>query len=143
MRAITMTRSLADAQHEAAHAVVGIALGLRLDRITLDLPGEIGTEAALTIWHGTPWHHEAVAMMFAAGVAWERRCGDLSKASFDLADLRRLHVTGKRLTACERAAWAVLSERHALHTRIVRALVERDLTAADVRAVAHTPTIRK
>jgi len=137
-------RSLADAQHEAAHAVVGIALGLRLFKIAIYPDAKIGEDGGETVWYADPWHREAVILMYAAGVVWERRiCGKRRHASLDVAELRRLRVTGKRLTACERAAWAVLSERHALHTRIVRALVERDLTAADVRHVGHTPTIRK
>ncbi len=125
-------RSFADAQHEAAHVVVGLALGLRLDCVRI-YPDQRSSE---TVWYATPWHPEAVRIMTAAGVVWERRCGDLRHAAYDLADLRRDRVTGKRLTACERAAWALLAERSALHTRITRALLEDDLTAADVRAIA-------
>ena len=113
--------------------MVGLALGLRLDRVALiDASDENGE----TLWHGDPWPREAGLIMWAAGVAWERRCGDLALARFDVAELRANGVTGKRLTACERAAWAVLAERSALHARISRALVERDLTARDVRALA-------
>ncbi len=88
-------------------------------------------------WEAKPWYREAVLVMYAAGVAWERRCGDLTKAAFDVRDRRRMGVRGNgRLVGLERAAWALLAERHALHTKIVRALLERDLTARDVRALA-------
>lgn len=128
-----MTRALEDAQHEAAHLVVGVALGLRPFRVRLDLPDAAGD----VVWHGTPWYREAQLIMSAAGVVWERRCGDIVKACFDLKELRCAGVRGNgRLAALERAAWAVLSERHALHTRITRALLERDLNEKDIRAIA-------
>ena len=128
-----MTR-LQDAQHEAAHVVVGVALGLRLYRATVTPEGDnLGT----TTWHPKPWPREADLIMTAAGVAWERRCGDLTHARWDLAQLRRRGVRGNaRLVVLERAAWAVLWERRSLHARLTRALCEGDLTARDVRALA-------
>ncbi len=136
-RRAQVTRAFPDAQHEAAHVVVGLALGLRLHVVRLDPGAKVGASAGAVIWYADPWPREAVALMYAAGVVWERRiCGKLRHAAFDLADLRRMRITGKRLTACERAAWAVLAERSALHARISRALVERDLSARDVRALA-------
>ncbi len=130
-----MTRSLQDAQHEAAHVVVGLALGLRLWRVTLAPAGK--DDDAETIWHGRPWPREADLIMTAAGVAWERRCGDLTHARQDLKDLRRAGVRGNaRIRALERAAWAVLMSRAGAHARVTRALLERDLVEADVRRLA-------
>lgn len=121
--------SLADAQHEAAHVVVGVALGCRLLRATIanPSPGNVG-EA-----HFASGPHEALLIMYAAGVAWERRFGDLADASGDLACLRELGVAGNaRVRALERAAWAVLASRPGVHSRVTRALLEQDLTAAEI-----------
>jgi len=130
-----VARTLETAQHEAAHLVVGRALGLRPLRAVLDGPDD--DEAGFVEWLKRPWYVEAVRLMFAAGVAWERRCGDLEKAEYDLVELRATGVRGNgRLVALERAAWAILAERHALHAKITRALYERDLTERDIRALA-------
>lgn len=132
-----MTRSLQDAQHEAAHVVVGVALGLRLLRATLGarvVRGE--AESGSTEWV-YPWPKEAGLIMTAAGVAWERRRGDLEHAGWDLRDLRRAGVRGQaRLVALERAAWAVLMSRPGAFARVTRLLAERDITARDVRFMA-------
>ncbi len=131
---VRVARSLADAQHEAAHVVVGIALGLKLRCVRLeDKRGAVG----FTEWEPTPWPREAGLIMSAAGVAWERQCGDLKHALFDLQDLRRAGVRGNaRIRVLETAAWALLWARSTLHTRITRALLERDLTGKDVARIA-------
>jgi hypothetical protein len=124
-------RDLADAQHEAAHVVVGVALGAKVSRVTLAGGGDVlGCVDYLA-------PREAELLLLAAGVVWERRVGDLEHASYDLAALRRLRVYGQaRLVALERAAWAVLSGAAGLHARVTRALLERDLTARDVARLA-------
>ncbi len=134
-----MTRTLADAQHEAAHIVVGVACGLRLRRAWLGKLVKIGRfeYTGMTEWEPRPWYREAALLMTAAGLAWERRCGDLIHARSDTAWLRCAGVRGNaRVAILERAAWALLAERHTLHACITRALLEGDLTAADVRAIA-------
>jgi hypothetical protein len=129
-------RLLSDAQHEAAHVVVGVALGLRLYRAQLR-PVSAPDCDGLTLWEPRPWYREADLLMTAAGVAWERHCGDLAHASADVASLRRSGVKGNaRVRVLERAAWAILTARAGTHARVTRALLERDLTAADVRALA-------
>jgi hypothetical protein len=130
-------RLFTDAQHEAAHVVVGVALGLRLIRVSLG-EEKVGrhTYIGTTEWHPRPWPAEAQRIMSAAGVAWERRGGDLAHAAGDLAMLRRERVVGSRLVAVERAAWAVLETRMGLHTRVARALLEHDLTGRDVSRMA-------
>ncbi len=134
-----MTRSLQDAQHEAAHVVVGLALGLRLYRVRLGVrTTRAGDEVGSTDWYSKPWPREADLIMTAAGVAWERQSGgDLKDASYDLADLRRAGIRGNaRLRVLERAAWAVLMSRPGAHARVTRALLEHDLVEADVRKLA-------
>jgi hypothetical protein len=130
-------RELDDAQHEAAHVVVGVALGLRLRRVWLGKE-KVGRYlyTGCAEWEPRPWPAEAHRIMTAAGVAWERRGGDLEHAAGDLAWLRKEHVVGARLVAVERAAWALLETRMGLHTRVARALLERDLTGADVSRMA-------
>jgi hypothetical protein len=130
-------RLFTDAQHEAAHVVVGVSLGLRLRRVWLGVQ-KVGryTYIGTTEWEPRPWPAEAQRIMSAAGVAWERRGGDLEHAACDLAWLRRERVTGARLVAVERAAWALLETRMGLHTRVSRALLEHDLTGRDVARMA-------
>ncbi len=111
--------------------VVGLALGLRLDRVVLG-------KAPETTWHGDPWPREAGLLMYAAGVAWERRCGDLCHAAYDLKDLRRAGVRGNaRIRVLECAAWAILASRSEVHARITRALVGGDLTGKDLSHLIH------
>ena len=119
-----------DAQHEAAHVVVGVALGLVLIRATVTASGD---DLGFAEFEDGP--REANLIMFAAGVAWERRVGDLVYAQGDLEILRgTFRVRGTaRLVALERAAWAILETRSALHARVTRALLERDLDARTVR----------
>ena len=129
-----------DAQHEAAHVVVGVALGLRLDRASVREETH-GDET----WLGFALFYEgprvAMNIMTAAGVVWERKVGDLAHASEDLKLLRRGRVrTNAELLALERAAWAILEGRASLHARVTRALLEGDVTGADLRAmVRETP----
>ena len=126
---------LADAQHEAAHVVVGLALGLRLSCVWIGRAA--GETYGWTEWEPEPFPREADLIMTAAGVAWERRVGDLEWAGDDLRYLRRKGIKGRsRLVALERAAWALLEGRAAAHARISRALLEaRDLNARAVKAL--------
>lgn len=124
--------ALHTAQHEAAHLCVGLSVGgLRVVRATIRPDGDT---AGYVEWEGKT--RESWALMFAAGVAWERRVGDLEKASFDLAELRKLRVRGNAaVAALERAAWALLETRASQHARITRALLEGDLDHRGVMAL--------
>lgn len=126
--------ALQDAQHEAAHVVVGVTLGLRLYRATIHPhDGAPDDSGYAWFWDGP---REAELIMAAAGVAWERRVGDVWHARDDIAWLRSRRVRGNaRLVALERAAWAVLESRAALHARVTRALLEGDVTPRVLRTL--------
>ena len=134
-----LDQKLADAQHEAAHVVVGVAVGLQLIRATVQ--ESIGPGGKR--WLGYAWFaqgaREQMILMTAAGVAWERRCGDLIHAHSDLALLREDRVkTNAAIRALECAAWALLQTRSRAHTLVTRALLEGDVTAAHVRDLARS-----
>lgn len=134
---------LADAQHEAAHIVVGVALGLRL-RTAHIRTHRVGrfVYTGETVWDPAPWPREAGLIMSAAGLAWERACGDLKTARSDTAELRRAGVRGNaRVRVLERAAWSILEGRVALHTRLTRALLDGPVTWADIRAMIRGPAL--
>jgi hypothetical protein len=130
--AATSSRSLVVAQHEAAHIVVGVALGLRLSSAKLspvDAPGWLGY-ALFPRASGLPW-----AVVLAAGVAWDRALGGRSDG--DLALLRRLGFRRPRdVHALEVCAAGLLATRGEAHGRVTRALLERDLTGADILLLA-------
>jgi hypothetical protein len=116
------------AEHEAAHVVVGLAVGARLKRATvrpvvLDV-GPADGYAWFDVWEGGP----ADILIVAAGVAYERYAGNLTFARYDLDALKEIGVKGVALREAERAAWAILNTRWPAHELIVDALVDGDLT---------------
>src|SRR5687767_2105984 len=107
-------RTLAVAQHEAAHVVVGVALGLTLGRASALPWVEEGVQYGGYCWFPLPPNRRtwADAVMGAAGVAWERAVApsvgdDEGAQSADWAEL--LAVTPSRHDAetCVRAAAAL------------------------------------
>lgn len=133
-RRAPLSRKVQDAQHEAAHLVVGLVLGLRLRRAFLT--SSSATILGRCVWTRHPVHNEASKIMVAAGVAWERRVtGRLAGAAEDLRMLRELDVTTRgHLRMLERAAWAILESRARMHAAITRALLDDDVTASTIRA---------
>lgn len=131
------TRPLNVAQHEAAHIVVGVALGMRMRRAVLE------AEPGWT-WSGGVWFDgrssttEAWGLMLAAGCAWElATAGHMRGARGDLAVLRSMGVhTRPRVRALATASGAMLAGLGVAHARVTRALVERDLSGRDVVALA-------
>jgi hypothetical protein len=133
-----MQRPLDIAQHEAAHVVVGVALGLKLRRAVLakrDLGG--GYEEHGYSWFpaGTARKRNAMALMFAAGIAWDRMVGD-DLEGVDAALVRELVHSAHDVETCVTAAGALLAGLSGAHARVTRALLERDLTGADIQALA-------
>jgi len=127
-----VTRPLSIAQHEASHVVVGVRLGLRLKRATAAPSGGL---------LGYAWfprgHAHALALMYAAGVAWERECGTATWLAEGDVKLVRQYAPGRGgLATCVRAAGAMLAALGGPHARVTRALLERDLTGADLEALA-------
>jgi hypothetical protein len=138
-------RDVEVAQHEAAHVVVGVALGLRVKRAELD-PPRAGWSRSGGVWFdGRAGTTEAWGLMLAAGVAWETALrGHARGASGDLAVLRHMHVhTRDRVRALSTAAAALLAGLGPEHARVTRALLERDLTGRDVEALARGERIGK
>ena len=128
-----MARVIADAQHEAAHVVVGVSLGLKLISATALTSGDC---LGLTTFAVGSTDRYAHLFFLAAGLAWERRCGDALHALSDVATLRSLGVkTTRALQVLERAAWAILETRAGMHARVTRALLEGDLDAKSLRAL--------
>jgi hypothetical protein len=119
------------AEHEAAHGVVGLALGLKLVEIRIT-PGDIFEGHCL--WSGG--ERFALACMFGAGVVWDRMC----KRGFSAldAELCRKHTTTNAATAtCYRVAKLIISERRPALRLLTNALDARShLTGKDVRQLA-------
>jgi hypothetical protein len=134
------TRRLEVASHEAAHIVVGVALGLRLRRASA-LPWAEGEGYC---WFPLPANRRtwADAVLTAAGVAWERAVApsvrdDEGPQRADWAELLEATPSRHDAETCVRAAAAILAGLGAVHARVTRALLERDLTGADVAALTH------
>ncbi len=137
------TRFLHAAQHEAAHVVVGVALGLKLGRASarLWLWGEVECDGY--VWFPLPpgrrtW---AEAVMRAAGVAWERAVAPCvadadGPQEADWAELLEATPSRHDAETCVRAAAALLAGLGPAHCRVTRALLERDLGPDDIAALA-------
>jgi hypothetical protein len=128
---------LAVAQHEAAHVVVGAALGLRLVRAEL-APADPRMDGVAE-FRVAPHHAAAWALTLAAGIAWERAATGRRRprgAALDARLLRELVPGRHAREAHVRAAAAMLATMGGVHARVTRALLERAVGAADVAALA-------
>lgn len=131
-------RCLEAAQHEAAHLVVGVSLGLRLRCAGVEpAPGPDWTAPGYC-WFALQGYtlrkRSALALMYAAGIAWE---AGFDRPSLVDAQLCRKLVTSRQdVYALEKAARAMLIGLSPIHARVTRALLDRDLTAADVARLA-------
>lgn len=135
-------RDFTVAQHEAAHMVVGLAVGLKIRRAVLHAKP----------CHGDFWEYGAVwfenrgatatqqALAFAAGCAWDRGMGEESVGDYQL--LRRMRYLSREIDALVLSASAILSGRLAVHQRCARALYDRDLTAVDVARIVAGERLR-
>lgn len=118
--------------HEAAHVVVGVALGLRLKEAVILPPTED--------WGGYAWFERVFgvrgAIMSAAGCFWERSVGGRG-TSDDRALIRRLGFTSRKdLDALVISAGAILTARKRAHKLVTKALLRHDLSGADITAIA-------
>lgn len=129
-----MTRNPRTAAHEAAHVVVGCALGLRLDYARVL---SVGGETQFL----PPGSRLAFGLMYAAGCAWEAmRPGGLAAYARVDRRLAREQLRGYGVRADVRsavtAARAILESRRELHHAVTDLLIVRDITGRDVRRLA-------
>lgn len=133
-----MSRPYEVAEHEAAHVVVGAALGLRLRHATAQrTPGEHG----FAWYKGYTWFADrgtatSHAIMYAAGCAYERSVGGIWRAGPDEILLRQMLPGRGNFQTCVRAADAMLRGLARVHGQVTRALCTRDLGNAEIEAIA-------
>lgn len=135
-------RDLETAQHEAAHVVVGCALGLRLRLATVGASWDRKKGKRPKPLEGFADFFErrgdgtAQAIMLAAGVAWDRVMRWPAWRSAVDRRLARQLCSGRRgYEALVSAATALLAGLRAEHERVTRALLARDITGADLAAL--------
>lgn len=121
------------AQHEAAHVVVGVALGLHLTTATIKRSRDTLGYAAFVV---PKRKRLAWAITLAAGIAFERRGGDVETARNDRKLLRAAGHAAHAIEALVVAADAILETRGLAHARVTRALLQRDLKRSDIEALA-------
>jgi hypothetical protein len=120
--------------HEAAHVVVGVALGLRLHSAVVSRWYSGGTLCDGWTWFPAA-SHTSDLLVTAAGVAWSSATRD-GLAALDARALRALVPRRRCYRAYVLAAGAMLESRATAHARVVRALLEHDLTHADIERLA-------
>lgn len=123
---------LAVAQHEAAHIVVGVALGLKLRRAAV---GEVTWRSyralGYTWFKIGPTMKLAAGIMTCAGIVWDRDSGEgLSEGDLTLA--REYLSSAHDVRTAEKIAAEILASRSRIHSRIVAELCERDLGPRDI-----------
>jgi hypothetical protein len=137
-------RDLDAIQHEACHVVVGIALGLRLRKAAISKESRDGWKTSGYAWftsHGSALAH---AIMYAAGVVWEQAHGRESPLDYkymleELSIKDGDNVPGAEqaeVRTCLRLAKYLLKDRMTAHKQVTKALLDRDLTDKDIRAIA-------
>jgi hypothetical protein len=128
-------RTPEDARHEAAHAVVGVYLGLRLHAVRLVRDEDFDGYA---YFYTPPTLNLHAGIMFAAGAAadalhgrrtptaWEADFELIAESGFSARERRVLIDIATRYLRgpCARA-WATVTE----------ALLERDLTGPEIKAL--------
>lgn len=137
---------LAVAQHEAAHVVVGLALGLRLRKAS----ARPSIDSEGYCWFPLPPNRRvlAEAIMTAAGVAWERasnpgQADEDGYACHDAIEARALVASDHDYETCVKTAGYILETRGAAHKQLARALLEQDLTGADIAALARGDALER
>ncbi len=141
MSGLRLVRAVLDtstAEHEAAHVVVGLALGLRLRRATI-VPSPWGSRKVALgyAWFGGSSREGfARTIMYCAGIAWESRPGGTPAAArADEIQARQFFTSQHDLACGVRIAREMLDGRRRAHARIASELCDRDLTSADIEAM--------
>lgn len=131
-----VTRSRAVAAHEAAHVVVGVHFGLTLDRVAIKDDGKL---VGFTDFEDHGERVLADVLCDAAGPAWEAlagRRGAKWRGDYDIANLRRAGWSEPDIRLLIALARQYLEgPGRVAHELVTRALLERDLTGADVAAI--------
>lgn len=131
------SRPLDVAQHEAAHVVVGVALGLSLCRAVLEQTNlGNGWVRYGYVWFDWRGPAEGIAMAAAAGIAWDYASGVEPYAHGDRQVMRHVSIRPRGIPVYVRAAGAILAQLGAIHGKVTRALLDHDLTGAHVQALA-------
>lgn len=133
-------RDLETAQHEAAHVVVGVRLGLRLDIAGIGIwrgdrknPRDPGAVGFVSFYEATRGDLTAQAIMLAAGVAWDRMLGyDPWSSSYDYSETWKIVRGRKSVEACVTSAMAMLGGLTREHAKITRGLLVRDISEQDL-----------
>ncbi len=137
-------RNLAASTHEAAHIVVGVALGLRLRKAVIKRESEDGWVSEGWAWFDNYGSSLSHAIMYAAGVVWERAHGRESPLDYRymLEELKVYMPKDQSIKenvetrTCLRLAGLLLRSHGKAHRHVTKALMERDLTHRDIRAIA-------
>lgn len=131
-------REIDVAQHEAAHVVVGVALGLKIREAVLkneDMGN--GWIKLGHVWFDWRGQADALVLATAAGIAWDRAQGHRIWSSGDPRILYELGVKSRRaIDVHVKAASALLTQLGIAHDRVSRALVERDIGGSDIEKLA-------
>lgn len=116
------------AQHEAAHIVVGLALGLRLlgARVRREVRGgePVDGWADFDARTSTPLEW---ALMLAAGIAWDEAIGESPECSAGDREgvIAQPGLFARDVPTLVRVAGTLLSTLGPQHARVTRALVDR------------------
>lgn len=123
------------AEHEAAHLVVGLALGLKLKRAKLEETciKDGFVEQGYVWFAGGNRRGLALTLMYCAGIAWElKHAADPVAIEHDRKLARKYFISAHDLKVGVRIADELLQSRKAAHARVASELCERDLGPADV-----------
>lgn len=128
-----MHLNLSDAEHEAAHLVVGLALGLKLKRAFVRRATYEGILIdGLVYFNGYARRRLAVGVMACAGIVWEARLGRKGLDWVDAKLARDCLTSAHDVKVATNLAREILDGRRRLHARVASELCDRDLGPADV-----------
>lgn len=128
-----VTARIDHAEHEAAHVVVGLALGLPLKIATLRQEVWRSIEIEGYVWFGAPSKRLAHGIVACAGIVWESKPGGSpTGARGDRAlAAEYLGAPADVRTGCKIAS-EILRTRQTALARVARELCDRDLRPAEL-----------